>query len=79
MPSGLSQKPEVDTSDESSREALLVEKPTRADQKLVSLIDLPEGRSIMNLPKLDLSQKPPLTASDVHTYVFCYGGLRLGP
>ena len=50
LPLGSSQTPEDDTSEEVSRLALLLENPTRADQKLVSLIDFPAGRSIMNLP-----------------------------
>lgn len=50
---------------------LFVRKPSRAVQKLVSLRDLPSGRSMMNFPRSLVSQKPPRRASDVHTYVFC--------
>lgn len=46
-------------------------KLTLADQKLVSFNDFPFGRSKINRPSCELSQKPPLTASEVQTYVFC--------
>ena len=37
----------------------------RADQKLVSLIDFPLGRSIMKRPSSETSQKPAFLALDV--------------
>ena len=52
--------------------AALAENATLASQKEVSFIDFPAGRSRINRPSWEVSQKPPLTASDVQTYVFCY-------
>lgn len=46
-------------------------KATLADHILVSFSVLPDGRSIMNCPNCDAEQKLPMTASEVHTYVFC--------
>lgn len=48
---------------------------TLADQKEVSFIDFPEGRSSINRPSSLAVQKPPTTALEVHTYVFCYAAL----
>ena len=45
--------------------------PTRAFQKLVWLIGMVDGKSIMNLPSWDSSQKPERSASVVQMYVFC--------
>lgn len=74
LPSGLSQNPLVVVSEEGDVESLR-EKLTLADQKVVSFTDFPSGRSMMNRPSCELSQYPPLTASEVHTYVFCYAHL----
>ena len=73
LPSGLSQKPFVDTSSEGEVPlAVVAENATRADQKLVSFSNFPSGRSMMKRPSWEVSQKPPRTASSVQTYVFCY-------
>ena len=45
--------------------------PIRADQKLVWSIDLFDGKSMMNLPSWDSSQKFEASASVVQMYVFC--------
>ena len=45
--------------------------PTRAFQMLVWLIDMVDGKSMMNLPSWDSSQKPERSASVVQMYVFC--------
>lgn len=71
MPAGLSQKPLTDTSEPSESVALPWEKPTRADQKLVSLIDLPSGKLIMKRPSCELLHRPVFWAFEVQTYVFC--------
>ena len=64
------QKPPTETSDPFSVELSLWEKLMRADQKLVSLIDFPLGRSIMKRPSSETSQKPAFLALDVQIYVF---------
>jgi hypothetical protein len=46
-------------------------KATRADQKLVSEIDMESGRSRIKRPTSAWEQNPPRIASDVHTYVLC--------
>ena len=63
---------EASESVDNDADVLWLWKLTRADQKLVSFMDLSAGRSRMKWPNCELSQKPPLTASDVQTYVFCY-------
>jgi len=50
---------------------LAEERRTRADQKLVSFIVLPCGRSRIKLPRSSCVQSPRTRASVVHTYVFC--------
>lgn len=69
LPSGLSQKPLEASTSVLPEELVLfpLENPTLADQKLVSFIDLLEGRSMMKRPSCDPSQNPPRTASDVQT------------
>ena len=52
--------------------AALAENTTLASQKEVSFVDFPAGRSRMNRPSWEVSQKPALATSDVQTYVFCY-------
>ena len=64
------QKPPTETSDPFSVELSPWEKLIRADQKLVSLIDFPLGRSIMKRPSSETSQKPAFLALDVQIYVF---------
>jgi len=50
----------------------LSERRMRADQKLVSFMVLPSGRSRMKWPRFSCVQSPCTRASEVHTYVFCY-------
>lgn len=77
FPSGLFQNPLEEKSEGGSSTsplaaAAFAEKATLANQKDVSFINFPAGRSRIKRPSCELSQKPFLTASDVHTYVFCY-------
>lgn len=73
--SPLSQSSPVDTTSSGARPsegALSPERnPTRADQKLVWLRDMADGKSTMNLPSWESSQKPEWSASVVQMYVFC--------
>lgn len=70
LPGGF-QKPELVLSLSEDEVLALAGSTTLADQKLVSLMVFPSGRSRMKRPNPSRVQKPLNTASDVQTYVFC--------
>jgi len=72
LPSALSHNPLLETVACSCFEG----SSTRADQKLVLLIEIPLGRSRMNVPSCSLEHEPWVTARAVQIYVFCCGEMK---
>jgi hypothetical protein len=72
LPSGLSQKADLVPLLEFADFEVSLGKLTLADQKVVWLIDISEGKSNKKRPSSVWLQKPLLRASEVHIYVFCW-------
>lgn len=72
FPVRLSRKLSALMADVVETEVLLAGRSTLADQKLVSLIALPFGRSRIKWPSCSRVQNPLRTALEVQTYVFCF-------